>query len=214
MANSKRSPSERVATDEQIAQAAEILWSGGVIALPTDTVYGIGASIEHPEAVERLFSLKRRAGTKAIPILVDSPEQLRRLAAHLPQAAQQLAGRFWPGALTIVVEASDEVPEVILRGGTTVGLRMPASADALALIRAAGGALAVTSANLSGDIEARSAAEARAVFRDGVDYILDGGPAPLLQPSTVVDVTRDPPRVLRAGALSPWEITAVLEGHD
>jgi L-threonylcarbamoyladenylate synthase len=202
----------RVAPDEQIARAIDAVRAGGVIVIPTDTVYGIAASIDHPDAIERLFHLKQRAGTKAIPILVDGCERLQRLAAHLPDAALRLVEAYWPGALTLVVEASDAVPEAILRGGSTVGLRMPANADALAVIGGAGGALAVTSANRSGDIEARTADEARHIFGSTVDVIVDGGPSPLAQPSSVVDVTCDPPRVLRNGAISAWEITATLEG--
>jgi L-threonylcarbamoyladenylate synthase len=183
-----------------------------VIAIPTDTVYGIAASLEHPAAVERLFDVKGRSGTKAIPILVSSREALERLSVAAPQSAMQLVDRFWPGALTIVVTADENIPDAVLRGGRTVAVRMPACGDALEIISGAGGALAVTSANRSGDSEARSADEVRFKLGGRIDYVVDGGPSPETRPSTVVDVTHDPPRILRSGVIGGWEVSAALKG--
>jgi L-threonylcarbamoyladenylate synthase len=197
------------ATAQQIAEAIALLQAGGVIALPTDTVYGIAASVEHPAAIERIFSIKGRAGTKALPVLIDDMTQLERFSVALSDQARALAAAFWPGALTIVVQAADWVPDAILRGGGTVGLRMPDCADTLAIITGAGGALVVTSANRSGDREARSAAEAERALGSRLDLIVDGGPSPSAAPSTVVDASGPRPTVLRVGAIPAARIDAV-----
>lgn len=213
-AASRSSSRTRVASDDDVARAIATLRDGGVIALPTDTVYGIAASLDHPDAIERLFTIKGRSGTKAVPILVSSLDDLDHLTSELTAEARALAARFWPGALTIVVSASDLVPDGVRRDGETVGIRMPDSADALAVIAGAGGALAVTSANRSGEVEARSAAEVNARLGGRIDFVLDGGASPSSQPSTVVDASQTPVRVLRAGAIAAWHITAALEEQD
>lgn len=191
--------------------AAAVLRAGGVIAMPTDTVYGLAASLDFPQAVERIYAIKGRPPEKAMPILVSNPDELQRLAVRVPRVALLLTERFWPGQLTVVVPAAPAVPEVVLRGGTTVGLRMPNDPVALALIAKSGGALAVTSANRSGEPEARSAAEVIATLGRDIDAVVDGGESPLGAPSTVVDATVCPPVVLRAGSLDPAELVAFLE---
>ncbi|HEX5165754.1 MAG TPA: L-threonylcarbamoyladenylate synthase [Thermomicrobiales bacterium] len=202
---------ERVASDEHIARAVDLLRRGGVVAIPTDTVYGLAASLEHPLAIERLFSIKGRSGTKAIPILISDIDAFERLSVGIPDAARRLAESYWPGGLTIVVTASPLVPDAVRREGPTVGLRMPNSADALAIIAGAGGALAVTSANRSGGAEARSADEVRIKLGDRVDFVVDGGPTRLSPPSTVVETTGDEIRVLRSGAVESWRLMATLQ---
>lgn len=202
--------SGRVASDAEIERAVEVLRRGGVVAIPTDTVYGLAASLEHPLAVERIFSIKGRSETKAIPVLISDIEAFERLTGELTAAARRLAERHWPGALTIVVAASDAVPDAVRRDGTTVGVRMPDSADALAIIAASGGALAVTSANRSGGAEARSAGEVRIKLGNRVDFVVDGGPTDSAPPSTVVDATSDDVRVLRPGTVEPWQLRAAV----
>jgi L-threonylcarbamoyladenylate synthase len=212
--NAAESPmSARRVPDDVIARAVEVLRQGGVIAMPTDTVYGLAAALDHPEAIERIFSVKGRSGTKAVPVLVSSLAAFERLARRPGRLALRLAERLWPGALTIVVEASDAVPAAVRRDGMTVGVRMPASADALELIERAGGALAVTSANRSGDREARSADEVREWLGSRLDLIVDGGQSPDPRPSTVIDACREPVRILRIGAVPSWRIDAVLAGE-
>lgn len=197
------------AAPEQLAQAIAVLLTGGVIALPTDTVYGLAASVEHAAAIERIFSIKGRSGTKALPVLIGDPALLEHFCAEPSDEARALAARFWPGALTIVVRAAAWVPDAILRGGVTVGLRMPAWADTLAIIDGAGGALAVTSANRSGDRDARTAAEVTRALGARIDLIVDGGPSPGASPSTVVDVSGPLARVLRVGAIPVARINAI-----
>jgi L-threonylcarbamoyladenylate synthase len=193
-----------------VSEAVALLRAGGVIAIPTDTVYGIAALFDHGDAVERLFAIKGRETTKAIPLLVSEPAILDRLAATVPAAARTLSEQVWPGPLTIVVLASALVPEVVRRGLPTVGVRMPDDPLALEIIRESGGVLAVTSANPSGEPEARSVNEVRARLGGLIDGVVDGGPSPMSQPSTVVDMSGDAMRILRAGALDAARIDAIL----
>jgi L-threonylcarbamoyladenylate synthase len=205
---------EKRASAEDIAHAIRILRDGGVIAIPTDTVYGLAAAIEHPAAIERLFSIKGRSGTKAIPILVSSPFMLDRLADGPDHMVKRLTERFWPGALTVVVTASSDVPDAVVRGGATVGLRMPDHPDALSIIEGVGGALAVTSANRSGELETTSPSEVALKLGRLIDYIVDSGRTPGTTPSTVVDVTRVPPVILREGSIGRKVLSALLDGSE
>ena len=204
-----RSPAADTASAAAITRAVQALREGGVVAIPTDTVYGLAASLDHPLAVERIFEIKGRDDTKALPVLVSSVDILPVLARTMSGAAQRLADAFWPGALTIVVEATERVPAAVRRGGTTVGLRMPDNGIALAIIEGVGGALAVTSANRSGETEAHSADDVRRTLSTAVDVVVDGGTSPLSVPSTVVDASRERLRVLRAGAISAEQLRQV-----
>lgn len=194
-----------------IERAVETLQAGGLAVIPTDTVYGIAAALDQPQAIERIYEIKGRDRLKAIPVLVSDPANVASLSGTLSQAAERLARHFWPGALTIVVEASDRVPPEALSGGTTVGLRMPDNEIALEVIRRCGGALAVTSANPSGKREARTAGEAHASLGDLIDVVLDGGTTGGGVPSTVVDATAQPLRILRQGAITRDDLEAVLQ---
>ena len=172
-----------------IEKALDALQRGEIVAMPTDTVYGIAASLARPDAIEAIYRAKGRDADKALPVLVDSRDQILRFAAGDTARAEMLARSFWPGALTIVVVANEALPWGIHRGAGTVGLRMPANDIALGLITAAGGALAVTSANLSGRPEARSAEAVRDTLGESLGYIIDGGHITGGMPSTVVDLT-------------------------
>ncbi len=201
--------------DAQVERAVEVLRAGGVVAIPTDTVYGLAASLARPDALARIYAIKGRSGDKALPILISDMGQLERLASSIPPVALALARAFWPGALTIVVPASEATPDEVTRGAPTVGLRMPANEIALAVIRAAGGALAVTSANRSGGPEARTAAEVVERLGSRVAFVVDGGRSGEAPASTVVDATRPDVRILRQGAISAARIRAALaKGHD
>lgn len=184
---------------DQIERVAAALRAGQVAIIPTDTVYGIAAALDRPDAIEQLYDIKGRPDDKPIPVLVDGMDSALRLSCDFPPAARELAAAFWPGALTIVVRAREGLPERCLGPGGTVGLRMPDHPAALDLIRRCGGALAVTSANRSGQPETTSAAEARRAL--GIDLVLDAGETPGGVASTVVDVTGEKPRILRSGAI-------------
>ncbi len=191
-----------------LQKALEVLRSGGLVAFPTDTVYGVGALAFDSQAVERLYLAKDRPAEKAIPILLGQSTDLDRIASAVPSMARLLAQRFWPGPLTIVVAKKSTVPLAITEGAT-IGARVPDHPIALALLRAAG-PMAVTSANLSGKANARSAVEVLAQLGDKIELLLDGGLTPGLLASTVVDCTGDEPIVLRQGPISLEELKAAL----
>ena len=184
-----------------IEWAAERLAQGGVIALPTDTVYGIAASLSHPKALRRIYDIKGRLPGKPLPVLVSSPQAAERLVLEFSHDIALLLDRFWPGPLTVVLPARRGMPAEVTAGGDTVGLRMPNHPLAIEVIAKAGGAVACTSANVSGDEPACSAAEVASAIGDSLDLILDGGVAPGGVPSTVIAVDADGLRVLREGAI-------------
>ncbi len=201
-----------------VARAARALRGGQVVAIPTDTVYGLAAAIDKPEAIDRLYAVKGRPDEKAIPVLISDPEHVQKLSPHVSATAARLARSFWPGALTLVLPALPHLPrgvtDVVGDGLPTVAIRVPNHALARAIITAAGGALAVTSANRSG---AAPAVEAREV--DGLQLsqpllVIDGGRAPGGVPSTIVLATSEPPEVLREGAVLASAIAAALDGVD
>ncbi len=187
-----------------LPRALEVLQNNGLIAFPTDTVYGLAAATFSQAAIELLFNAKGREATKAIAVLVGSLDQLSLLTLGLSDAARALAGRYWPGALTLVVPKHPTLPEN-LSVFPTVGVRMPDHAFALNLLRKVG-PLATTSANLSGGANAISPADVLDQLDGRFDLLLDGGPCPGGVPSTVVDCTLDPLRILREGAIPASEI--------
>jgi len=192
-----------------VEEAARVVKEGGLVVYPTDTVYGLGADPFSREAVLRVYRAKERPLGKPLPVLVSGPEAAARLARVTPEA-RRLMDRFWPGALTIVLEALPGLP-VELHGGTgKIGVRMPAHPVALELIRASGGALVGTSANLHSQPSPRTAEEALEQLDGRVDIVLDAGPAPGGKPSTVVDLTTQPPRILRRGPVEREEIEEAL----
>ena len=206
------------ATDpDAIRLAVAALRAGEVIAIPTDTVYGFAASIDRVDALERLYAVKQRPAEKAIPVLLRGPENVAAVARALHPPAAALARRFWPGALTLVVEARPGLPERVTatdeRGRRTVALRVPDHPVALAIVAAAGGALAVTSANRSGEPPALEA-EALAGADPAPDLIVDGGRAPGGVPSTIVLISDHGLEVLREGAISRSALEAALGDFD
>lgn len=196
------------------AAAVEVLRAGGIVALPTDTVYGIGVALDAPSGITRLFEAKRRPADRSIALLVADLAQAETLGALGP-IAHRLAGAFWPGGLTLIVPplAGVRLPTELSGGAGTVGLRVPDHPTPRALA-AAVGPLPTTSANRSSEPEARDADEIEAALGDAVDLILDAGPARGGPASTVVDCTAPRPRVLRVGAIPVSAIEALLEPPD
>ncbi len=192
-----------------IALAVEILRDGGVVAFPTDTVYGLAADARQPDAVAELYIVKRRAPDKAIPILIAGLEDLQHFVSHVPEPARRLMEAFWPGGLTLILPIAPNVPAII-SPGPGIAVRMPNHPVPRELIRRLGAPLATTSANISGAESPSTAQEVFAQLGRRVDLILDGGPTPGPIPSTIVDFTSSPPRLLRAGALDPAEIRRLI----
>jgi L-threonylcarbamoyladenylate synthase len=183
-----------------IAEAAAVLESGGIVAFPTETFYGLGVAALDAAAVRRLFALKQRPESRPILVLIDDPGQIERFA-FLPISARELIVRHWPGALTLVVPARDVVPTALTAGTGTIGVRQPGHAVARALVAALRAPVTAPSANRSGGPPPTRAADVLDVFGGEIDVILDAGPTPGGLPSTVLDVTVDPPRLLREGAV-------------
>ena len=188
-----------------IALATACLANGGVVAVPTDTVYGIAASLAVPSALRRVFEIKGRSAVKSLPVLVANFEHVAEIATGDSADLLGLARLHWPGPLTVVLPARPDLPAEVVAldaaGNRTVGVRVPDHARTREVIAAAGGALAVTSANRSGEREARSAAEVVAACPT-VDLVIDGGPSPGGLSSSVVAAFAGTLRVLRVGALS------------
>jgi L-threonylcarbamoyladenylate synthase len=186
-----------------IARAVEILRQGGVVAYPTDTFYGLAVDPRSDAAVARLYDAKGRDATVAIPLIAASIEQAEE-AGHLTDAHYRLARAFWPGALTIVVEAAPSISRAILAGGTTIAVRVPAHPLARDLAAAFGCCITSTSANRSGEPSLSLAADVTRTLGHAIDMVIDGGPTPGGPPSTIVELTEAGPRLVRAGQIA-WE---------
>jgi L-threonylcarbamoyladenylate synthase len=195
---------------EAAHRAAEALAEGGLVVLPTDTVYGVAADLWNEDAVAALYAAKGRPPDKAVPILLADAEDALRVATGLPEMARALAENYWPGPLTMVMGKRPEVPHIV-SALPTVGLRVPDHEGTRVVIREAGGALAVTSANRSGAPESLTADKALEALGEDLALVLDGGRCAGGQPSTVVDVTGSHLRILRPGPLTEAELRAVLE---
>ena len=194
---------------EGLDRALEVLRGGGLVAFPTDTVYGLGAMAFLPEAVGRIFSAKGRPADKAIPVLLGRTADLDVIAADVPEMAWRLANRFWPGPLTIVLRKNPKLPDIV-SPTSTVAARVPGHTAARRLLQAAG-PMAVTSANMSGQPDASTAADVLAQLGGRVDLVLDGGRSPGGVPSTIVNCLGARPVVLRAGPISTEELGAALD---
>ncbi len=190
--------------------AVEVLRDGGIVALPTDTVYGIAVSLATPGGLERLYRAKGRAPDKAVVLLLDDAVQAAR-AGRVTRAAAALAAACWPGGLTVIVPQRPDVrwPEALTGGSATIGLRVPDHAAPRALARDVG-PLPTTSANRSGEPEAPDATGIVAQLGDAIDLVLDGGPAPGGPASTIVDCSGAQPTIVRVGAVPVETVAAVL----
>lgn len=191
-----------------IKRAATIIRNGGIVAYPTDTVYGLGANVFLPQALEKIMAAKRRPDEKSLPVLIADRAHLGELVTRVPQDAARLIEAFWPGALTIVLIKQPHLSPLL--GDDTLAVRQPDHAAIMALLAAAGCPLTGTSANRSGMPPATTAEEAEDQLGSAVDLILDGGPTPGSTPSTVIDCTAQPARILREGAVTRSALAAVL----
>ncbi len=194
---------------DMLESALQILRSGGLVAFPTDTVYGLGSLAFDDKAVRSIYAAKGRSPEKAIPVLLGDAADLEKVALTLPDSARRLAERFWPGALTLVVRKRPELPEAV-SATDTVGVRVPDHPVARELLRAAG-PMAVTSANMSGQASPWTASEVLQQLAGRIPLIIDGGRTPGGTPSTVLDCTQEQPAVLRAGPITLDDVRAALK---
>jgi L-threonylcarbamoyladenylate synthase len=193
-----------------IDQAVNILRRGGLVAFPTETVYGLGADATSAAAVQKIFTAKGRPATNPLIVHVADTTVAKRFTTAWPAIAQQLADRFWPGPLTLVVPKSDRICNAVSAGGSTVGLRVPDHPIALALLRGFDGPIAAPSANRANHISPTRAEHVRSELGQQVDLILDGGPCAVGIESTVLDLSRSTPRILRPGGVSREQIESIV----
>ncbi len=192
-------------------ECSRIVLCGGVVAFPTDTVYGIGALYDRQEAVERIYSIKERTVEHALPVLIYHVDQLDEIVSSVPQMAKALIREFWPGALTIVMERSVKVPDIVTGGRTTVAVRIPDHPVALALLKEVGKPMCATSANISGRPPTVTTGQVKRTIGRRLDYILPGKVEKKIE-STLVDVTGERARILRSGAIDNTLIFSTIMG--
>lgn len=198
------------ANEENLARAAEILRAGEIVAFPTETVYGLGADALNADAVRKIFKLKRRPADHPVIVHLQNMAQLEQYVREIPQSAHQLAEKFWPGPLTLILKRAANVPDAVTGGQDTVGLRVPAHPVAQALLAAFGGALAAPSANKFGKISPTRAAHISRDFGFDAPMILDGDTPGVGIESTIVDLSGEQPALLRPGAIGAAAIEEVL----
>lgn len=202
-------PAEEIAT-----RAGAILAQGGLVALPTDTVYGLAANAMLDSALRRIFAIKRRPADIPLPILIADVGDIARVAVDVPSCVSGLADRFWPGPLTIVLPKSAAICELATAGRATVGVRVPDHELTRYILRRADFPVAVTSANLSGEPESTTPEQVLAALGGQIEILIDDGPCPGGLPSTVLDVTCSPPRILRSGPVCRQDLEAIIGSID
>ena len=195
---------------ENISDAAKIIREGGLVAVPTETVYGLAGSGLNETAVKEIYEVKGRPAVKPLSLMVPDESAMERYCEDVPTQAHQLARCFWPGPLTIVLKAKPEIPPIVLAGGTTVGLRCPDHPMTLALLRECGLPLAAPSANPSGEPSPKTAEQVFAYFDGKIDAVIDGGSCGIGRESTLIDMSRTPFRILREAALSGESVAQAL----
>ncbi len=199
-------PGTEISEDAMINRAVTILTDGGIIAYPTETFYGLGVDATHEEAIGKIFAVKGRNFKNPVSLIIAKPEDINMLVTDVPETAKKLIDAFWPGALTIVFQASDTVSPLLTAGTGKIGLRVSSHPIALKIVQNMKKPLTATSANLSGAPECSTASEVTGQIGGKIDAILDGGKTPGGASSTLIDVTLNPPVVLREGSISRQSI--------
>lgn len=198
---------------EDNLQIKRKLLEGALLIYPTDTVYGLGAVIDNEESLKKIYEAKSRAFSSPLIALVSSVDKIEKIA-HIDEKnkkmVKELAKNFWPGALTIILKKKDIVPGIMVSNGDTVGIRIPDLKISLDIIEMAGGILATTSANISGEPSPRSYAELTDEIKSKVDIVIDGGECKIGEVSTIIDLTKSIPKILRKGAISTEEIKKII----
>ena len=198
--------SKQLSVEQQIKLAIAILKKGGIVAFPTDTVYGLGADPLNEQAVDRIYKVKKRPPNLPLPLLLAEKSDLLKVASVVPEIAWQLVERFLPGGLTLVLRKSSWVPSAVTAGGDTVAVRIPDHPVPIALIRGLGTPIVGTSANISGRPSPVTAEQVREQLGDKVDFIIDGGRCPGGTESTVLDVSSKVPALIREGGIPRAEL--------
>jgi L-threonylcarbamoyladenylate synthase len=187
--------------ENAVMEAVKILKAGGIIAYPTESFYALGAMALNEKAVKKIFDLKNRPYGKPLPLIVDDIQTLLTAAKEVPDRAKEMINKFWPGPLTMIFKARKEVPLLITGDSKNVAVRIPGESAALQIAKSIKAAVTATSANLSSQPPAINVEAVLTYFGDNIDLILDGGNAPGGKPSTIIDVTVTPVRILREGSI-------------
>lgn len=195
---------------DQIEDAAQIIRAGGLVAVPTETVYGLAGNGLNEKAVSEIYEVKGRPAVKPLSLMVPDESAMELYCEDVPPQAHALAKRFWPGPLTIVLKAKPEIPSIVLAGGTTVGLRCPDHPLTLSLLKSCGLPLAAPSANPSGEPSPKTAEQVLGYFDGRIDAVIDGGPCGLGRESTLIDMSRTPYKILREAALHEETVAEAL----
>jgi L-threonylcarbamoyladenylate synthase len=197
-------------SDKDIEYAVAVLKSGGLVAFPTETVYGLGADASNPAAVAKVFAVKGRPATHPVIVHLADAVQVANWASEIPEAARALTRKFWPGPLTIILKRAPRVSDVVTGGQDTVALRVPSHPVALQLLARFGGGIAAPSANRHGRVSATTAAHVRSEFGDAIDCVLDGGATDVGIESTIIDLSGAKPVLLRPGWITPAQLEQAL----
>ena len=200
-------------TMEEIPKAAAMLHKGGLVAVPTETVYGLAVHAEDSAAVRMLYNVKRRDYDKPVSVLVSGMEMVEQYCQNIPPAAYRLAEKYWPGPLTMILEDKGVVSALVTAETETLGVRCPDHPLTLSLIQEVGAPLAAPSANPSEQPSPKTAQEVLGYFEDRIEGILDGGPCAVGVESTLVDLTEEEPKILREGGIPGQEILTFLKGQ-
>ena len=198
-------------TMEETEQAASMLRKGGLVAVPTETVYGIAASAEDGVAVQMIYDQKDRDYDKPVSVLVTGMDMVEKYCQNIPPVAYRLAEKYWPGPLTMILEDREVVPAMVTADTGTLGVRCPDHPLTLAIIEKAGVPLAAPSANPSGDEPAKTAQEVLDYFNRKIEGVVDGGPCAMGVASTILDLTEEEPKVLREGGIPAGELLAFVK---
>ena len=197
-------------TEHNLDVAVRLLVDGGVLAIPTDTLYGLAADVFNADAIERVFAIKERPEGMALPVLLADAEQLKLVARQVPSRVGKVAEAFWPGPLTLIVKRNEALPSRLTAGNATVAVRVPDHPVPRSLAKRLGRPITGTSANISGASDPQSVEELRRQVGDRVDAVVDVGPQPAGTASTIVDLSGDEPRLIREGVIPFEEIAALL----
>ena len=197
-------------TSDDLSYAAEVILRGGLVGVPTDTIYGLAGNGLDADAVAKIYEIKGRPAIKALILLVPDLKVAETVCAGIPERARILAEAFWPGPLALILPRRDTVPDIVTAGGSTVGVRCPNHPKTLELLRLTGVPLATPSANISGMPSPKSAEEVLAYFDGQIECIIDGGTSALGVESTIVDLTVEPYKIVRHGALPEEDIRRAL----
>jgi len=195
----------------ELNKAASIIRSGGVVAFPTESFYGLGVNAWDEQAIQRLFAIKKREENQPILLLIPTTNLLNQYVIRIPEIANQIMEEFWPGGLTLIFEANPDLPHLLTSGTGKIGLRLSSHPLATALAQSVGGPITGTSANISGQAACSSAEAVRHSLGGSVDFVLDGGETDGGKGSTIMDITVDPPTIIREGMVSREELEAYLK---